>query len=450
MSQIHDYPNTVTTFQGTDLFDIDVDMGGGVFESQKAPYANLLTNLDTNLFGGGVLGDTLHHNGTKFIANSFFFVGGDNNVRVKSSQAGATGGVAFKLENTAGGGTVWQTTNISTGHGNLPQNGYTIFDANAVTSLAAPGDNLGLGEHRFIMDDAGQTLLGGFDRIITANTPGAMLDIIGETSDNTKKALIVRDRTRTEFFSFRNDSRLIYTDGNQALNKVLTSDASGVGTWQALGAAAPGGADTQVQFNNVGVLDGSADLRFRNTGLHKALFVGDGAVFPAMGAQIPNQAFVVTGSSSNAGAYGYNNATSRKWELLTGGAGGMFAILSTGTTRTIQLNGNATDSFINNGADFGLGVSVSISARFHARGANTSTGTNAILIENSASTAMFRVTNANEIGVFNTTPAGQTAAYTVTNPVTRRTFDTTTVTLQQLAEVVGTGIVDEQSFGWFG
>lgn len=36
-------------------------------------------------------------------------------------------------------------------------------------------------------------------------------------------------------------------------------------------------------------------------------------------------------------------------------------------------------------------------------------------------------------------------AYTVTNPVVRRSFDTTTVTLPQLAEVVGTIISDLQT-----
>ena len=51
------------------------------------------------------------------------------------------------------------------------------------------------------------------------------------------------------------------------------------------------------------------------------------------------------------------------------------------------------------------------------------------------------------IGFYDTAPVAQAAAYTVTNPVTRRTFDTTTVTLQQLAEVVGTLIADDQAMG---
>ena len=51
------------------------------------------------------------------------------------------------------------------------------------------------------------------------------------------------------------------------------------------------------------------------------------------------------------------------------------------------------------------------------------------------------------LGFYGVTPVARPAAYTVTNPVTRRSYDTTTVTLQQLAEVVGTMIGDEQSQG---
>lgn len=49
------------------------------------------------------------------------------------------------------------------------------------------------------------------------------------------------------------------------------------------------------------------------------------------------------------------------------------------------------------------------------------------------------------LGFYGSAGAAQAAAYTVTNPVVRRTFDTTTVTLQQLAEVVGTIIGDDQA-----
>lgn len=51
------------------------------------------------------------------------------------------------------------------------------------------------------------------------------------------------------------------------------------------------------------------------------------------------------------------------------------------------------------------------------------------------------------LGFQGATPIAQPAAYTITNPVTRRSFDTTLVTLQQLAEVVGTVIQDLINYG---
>ena len=54
------------------------------------------------------------------------------------------------------------------------------------------------------------------------------------------------------------------------------------------------------------------------------------------------------------------------------------------------------------------------------------------------------------VGLYGVAPVAQTAAWTVTNPVTDRAYDTATVTLQNLAEVVGTIIADIQLLGPFG
>jgi len=59
------------------------------------------------------------------------------------------------------------------------------------------------------------------------------------------------------------------------------------------------------------------------------------------------------------------------------------------------------------------------------------------------------VINATGVGFFNVTPAARPSAYTVTNPVSNRSFDTTTVTTQQLAQVVGTMIADFKLYGLF-
>ena len=57
--------------------------------------------------------------------------------------------------------------------------------------------------------------------------------------------------------------------------------------------------------------------------------------------------------------------------------------------------------------------------------------------------------HAGNLGFYGTAGVAQSAAYTVTNPVNTRAFDTTTVTLQTLAEVVGEIIGDLQANGMF-
>jgi hypothetical protein len=53
------------------------------------------------------------------------------------------------------------------------------------------------------------------------------------------------------------------------------------------------------------------------------------------------------------------------------------------------------------------------------------------------------------IGVFGTTPAARSTGWAaITNPVSRKTFDTTTVTLPQLAEFVGTLSEQLKLHGW--
>ncbi len=57
---------------------------------------------------------------------------------------------------------------------------------------------------------------------------------------------------------------------------------------------------------------------------------------------------------------------------------------------------------------------------------------------------------AQKIGLWNTTPVVQPAAYTVTNPVVNRSINVSTITLALLAQVVGTLIADHQSYGAIG
>lgn len=89
-------------------------------------------------------------------------------------------------------------------------------------------------------------------------------------------------------------------------------------------------------------------------------------------------------------------------------------------------------------------------AHFTVKGADDLTASiNTIITDNTGNT-IFEVNNGQEIGMFGAAPVAQTAAYTITNPVTRRSFDTTTVTLPQLAEALGTAIADLKLLGPFG
>lgn len=82
------------------------------------------------------------------------------------------------------------------------------------------------------------------------------------------------------------------------------------------------------------------------------------------------------------------------------------------------------------GKSTGAGVGGSVKLQTSAAG---TTGTTL----NSLST-MLEVTGDQKIGLYGVTPVARSTGWSVSNPSTRKTFDTTTVTLQELAEVVGT------------
>lgn len=75
-------------------------------------------------------------------------------------------------------------------------------------------------------------------------------------------------------------------------------------------------------------------------------------------------------------------------------------------------------------------------------------GTGSISLFVNASTSRL-VVNSTGIGVFGTTPAARSTGWAaITNPVSRKTFDTTTVTTSQLAEFVGTLSEQLKLHGW--
>jgi hypothetical protein len=93
--------------------------------------------------------------------------------------------------------------------------------------------------------------------------------------------------------------------------------------------------------------------------------------------------------------------------------------------------------FGNGQASFGTSVS---GARQRVRGLGTSSGLTA-LFEDSTGGALLTIRDDGAWALRGGTVAVSETGWSITNPVTRRTFDPATVTLQQLAEAVGTLIL---------
>jgi hypothetical protein len=66
------------------------------------------------------------------------------------------------------------------------------------------------------------------------NTPQAQLHVICSGTTPTSFTAKFQNSTSADIFTIRNDNKIIYTDGTQGAGKVLTSDANGVASWQAI------------------------------------------------------------------------------------------------------------------------------------------------------------------------------------------------------------------------
>ena len=86
--QINQYPNEAVSLVGTDLFDIDKDMGAGVWLSHKLKFSTLITEIGANSTFGKNIGNTnltLTNNRTLNLDNKKF-------VWLKVKQFNATAG----------------------------------------------------------------------------------------------------------------------------------------------------------------------------------------------------------------------------------------------------------------------------------------------------------------------------------------------------------------------
>jgi len=74
--KITQYPNTQTTFNNLDEFDVSAYIAPGNFQSRKYTWANLVTQLSAVITGlpSGTQGYTLAYNGSAWTSNNRIFV----------------------------------------------------------------------------------------------------------------------------------------------------------------------------------------------------------------------------------------------------------------------------------------------------------------------------------------------------------------------------------------
>lgn len=439
MTQINVQPD-LPIISVNDFFDIDATLTAGApYTSKKLSYANLLLNLNTGLFGGsGTDGDTVRHNGTSWIKNDFLFNGGDNLVKIKSDQSGVAGGVSFSLLNTNVSGNEWAFKNISPSHADLPQNGFTLFD-------------VGSTEHRFILDTTGQLLLGGFNTLTVVNKPAGMLDIIGATSDNTTDALIIRNRARVEYFSFRNDGRGVYTPtgGTLTAGKVLTDVVGdGVMTWE----DAAGGSITlgepilgDTLNNRILFSDGSGNLA-EDTGLQyngSDLSLKDGTDTRVNLSQAAGTMALAGSSASNTFSF-------------TPGFNGPNQLIQFSDALLLRHLATVDYHLIIKAAGTWIGKNPSrfptIGSILTVQGEGATSGTTAFKVTNTTPSTIFEITDGQEIGMFGVTPVGQSSAYTRNATIVedRTLLASASATATNNNNVIAAMIADLQAIGIYG
>jgi hypothetical protein len=143
-------------------------------------------------------------------------------------------------------------------------------------------------------------------------------------------------------------------DGTQAAGRVLTSDATGLASWQTPAAIpTPGGATSQVQFNNAGTFAGDANLLW-DAANHR---LGIGAVpyysLHMFGSLNTATAFIENTNGSGgqalvayASATGGTNTALYAYSKSTGGTAVKASVLaSSGTTYGVSSNVSSADGF---------------------------------------------------------------------------------------------------------
>lgn len=255
-------------------------MGGSIFTNNNnfVLSSNVAGNITIQSSGGEILIDSsafqaqtgswqLQPSGDLYLVGQLQVGGG----AVLISNVGVITAPQFSVSAT---GNIQATGKLSVGAnnfnvdaaGNLVTDGSTHFVVDTSGNLRIAGD-FSLFSGNFAAHENGNVTVGGILSVgnLSVNTSGN-LQTFGTIAAGGSLQFTV-DATG----SIAAPAIKITTTPNAGY--VLTSDASGNGTWQAAPGATPAGANTQIQFNSTGNFGASADLTF-NTALDTLNIIG--------------------------------------------------------------------------------------------------------------------------------------------------------------------------------
>jgi hypothetical protein len=146
-------------------------------------------------------------------------------------------------------------------------------------------------------------------------TASGKLHIKGGGS-NATYSLWVENDTPTPWFQLRDDRRLIYKDGNETNGFVLTTDGSGVATWQAAGGGGLTVGTTSIASGTIGgvLFQGSGNVLQQDS---TNFFWDDTNNRLGIGTAAPSAAVHVKGSGTGSGTYALKVTNNTPTDLFT-------------------------------------------------------------------------------------------------------------------------------------
>ncbi len=203
---------------------------------------------------------------------------------------------------------------------------------------------------------------GADSRQFQVNT-GANVAIVGENNTASFPAMYIKNSAANGYAAwFENISgpavrfgrNIIIADGTQGEGKVLTSDASGITSWQPLPALpTPGGASSQVQFNNAGVFAGDANLLWDATNHRLGIGTVPYYALHMFGSNTGGMAFIENTNGAGgpaivayASATGGTNTGLYAYSKSTGGTAVRASVLATsGTNYGVNSSVSSADGY---------------------------------------------------------------------------------------------------------